>query len=55
MKYEQKSFNVMLGSKEYRDNYEKIFGKKAAKKSNQEAGKKKKDQSNGEEVPTETN
>jgi hypothetical protein len=35
MKYEQKSFKVTVGSKEYRDGYERIFGKKSVKKSNE--------------------
>jgi hypothetical protein len=36
MKYENKKFNVVVGSKEYRDGYDRIFGnKKKQKKSNE--------------------
>lgn len=52
MKYINKTFSVPLGSKQYRDNFDKTFKKRAVKKSHEE---KKKDQSNGEEVPSKTN
>lgn len=33
MKYEQKKWNFPVGSKKYRDNYDKIFKSKQPKKS----------------------